>query len=319
MLPTLNSTFATIPFPAYKVWPSNPTPGTPSNNDGQPIQTGVKFRSSAAGYVKGIRFYNGSDNSGTYTGKLWDYGEGTLIGTVNFSSVTTNGWQEALFSTPVYIAANTTYMATYYSSAGNYANDNNFFTSSGVTNGPLTFLQDDVDGGNGVYIYGTGFPNSTWQAANYWVDVIFSPDAKTFNLTNITDSLGCSNSGSLQTLNVTSEACSPERLTNTSGDKKSPEPEIVRAHDKKRIYSLGQNFPNPVNSQTTIQFTLPRKENVNISLFDMNGRTLKVLVNGSKDAGSHVISVNVGTLSKGVYYYKMQAGDFSDTKKLTIQ
>ncbi len=79
-------------------------------------------------------------------------------------------------------------------------------------------------------------------------------------------------------------------------------------------FQLGQNFPNPVNSQTTIQFTLPRKENVNISLFDMNGRTLKVLVNGSKDAGSHVISVNVGTLSKGVYYYKMQAGDFSDAK-----
>jgi hypothetical protein len=42
-------------------------------------------------------------------------------------------------------------------------------------------------------------------------------------------------------------------------------------------------------------------------------------VNGSKEAGSHVINLNIGTLPKGLYYYKMQAGDFTDVKKLTIQ
>jgi hypothetical protein len=51
----------------------------------------------------------------------------------------------------------------------------------------------------------------------------------------------------------------------------------------------------------------------------MNGRALRTLVNGTKDAGSHVINLNTGTLSKGIYYYKMQAGDFTDVKKLTIQ
>jgi hypothetical protein len=84
-------------------------------------------------------------------------------------------------------------------------------------------------------------------------------------------------------------------------------------------FLLGQNFPNPFNNQATIQFTLPGTEKVKIVLFDMGGRVLRTLVNGTKEAGSHVISLNVGTLSKGVYYYKMQAGDFTDVKKLTIQ
>jgi hypothetical protein len=51
----------------------------------------------------------------------------------------------------------------------------------------------------------------------------------------------------------------------------------------------------------------------------MSGRVVKTLVNGSKEAGNHAINVYTGTLSKGVYYYKMQAGDFTDVKKLTIQ
>jgi glucose/arabinose dehydrogenase len=83
-------------------------------------------------------------------------------------------------------------------------------------------------------------------------------------------------------------------------------------------YSLGQNYPNPFDKRTNIPFTLFGAEQVNMVLFDINGRIVKVLVNGSRDAGKHFVNFNAGSLAKGVYYYRIQAGDFIDVKKLTI-
>ena len=60
--------------------------------------------------------------------------------------------------------------------AGPYAADGAYFASKGVDNGPLHALQNGVSGGNGVYAYGStsAFPSSTFNSANYWVDVVFS-------------------------------------------------------------------------------------------------------------------------------------------------
>ena len=84
------------------------------------------------------------------------------------------------------------------------------------------------------------------------------------------------------------------------------------------VHSLGQNYPNPFEKETNIPFALWRAEKVNLTLFDVSGRTVKVLVNASKEAGKHVVSFNPGSLSKGVYFYRIQAGDFTDVKKLII-
>jgi len=86
-----------------------------------------------------------------------------------------------------------------------------------------------------------------------------------------------------------------------------------------KAFFLSQNFPNPANGHTTIRFTLPQAEKVNLSLFDVNGRIIKLLVNGSMEAGTHTVNLSTAVLSKGVYYYKIQAGNFTDVKKLTIQ
>jgi hypothetical protein len=87
----------------------------------------------------------------------------------------------------------------------------------------------------------------------------------------------------------------------------------------KAEYVLGQNYPNPFRNETTIQYILPQAGQVNLSLFDISGRTVRVLVSGSNEAGTHAIVVNTGSLTKGIYYYRLQAGDFTDVKKLTIQ
>jgi len=81
---------------------------------------------------------------------------------------------------------------------------------------------------------------------------------------------------------------------------------------------LGQNFPNPFDEGTDIPFTISRAENVNLALYDMQGRMVRVLINGSRDAGHHTVHLDAGTLAKGIYFYKLQSGEFTAVKKLII-
>ena len=84
------------------------------------------------------------------------------------------------FSDPVPVTANTVYVASYHTNAGNYAANNGFFASSGVDNAPCHLLQDGVSGSNGVYAYSASstFPINTYQSSNYWVDVVFTVDCR---------------------------------------------------------------------------------------------------------------------------------------------
>ena len=92
----------------------------------------------------------------------------------------------------------------------------------------------------------------------------------------------------------------------------------ITANSKVYINSLGQNYPNPFHKVTNIPFTISKVEKVNIVLLDISGRVVKVLVNASKDAGTHAVNFNAGSLTKGIYYYRIQAGDFTAVKKLII-
>jgi Domain of unknown function (DUF4082)/Bacterial Ig-like domain/Bacterial Ig domain/Secretion system C-terminal sorting domain len=150
------------------------SPTGPIGNDGTAIEVGVKFQSSVNGTVTGIRFYKSSGNSGTHTGELYTSG-GTRLASAVFTNETSTGWQQVLFSSPVTITANTTYVAAYFSSSGFYSYTDNYFTSA-VTDGPITALADGTDGTNGVYAYTSApaFPSSSYHSSNYWVDVIFN-------------------------------------------------------------------------------------------------------------------------------------------------
>src|SRR4029077_2708277 len=107
-----------------------------SANDSGAIEVGVKFRSDTPGTVTGIRFYKGPANTGTHVGHLWA-ADGTLLATANFSAETAGGWQQVSLSTPVSIAANTTYIVSYYAPVGGYSVNAAYFTSSGADNGTL--------------------------------------------------------------------------------------------------------------------------------------------------------------------------------------
>jgi len=88
--------------------------------------------------------------------------------------------------------------------------------------------------------------------------------------------------------------------------------------DMSRSIQLNQNFPNPFNPATTITFELARSSDVRLTLFDLLGREMSVLVNGRMDAGSHEVRFEGTGLSAGVYFYRLQSGTISQTRKLLL-
>ncbi|WP_340122705.1 DUF4082 domain-containing protein [Methylobacter svalbardensis] len=157
-------------------WTSSTVPGTPSVNDPNAVELGVKFTVDLDGFIAGIRFYKGSTNTGTHVGHLWT-STGQQLATANFSSETATGWQQVDFSTPVPVTAGTVYVASYYAPNGNYAATNSpEFGTSGVDAVPVHLLKSGVSGPNGVYLYGVGggFPSNSFNSTNYWVDVVFA-------------------------------------------------------------------------------------------------------------------------------------------------
>ena len=150
-----------------------PPPPCAADSDPNAVELGLKFQASVNGYITGIRFYKGTGNTGTHVGHLWT-STGSLLASVTFTNETATGWQQATLATPVAITANTTYVVSYYAPAGHYAVNAPFFTAA-VVKPPLSALADGTSGGNGVYKYGTsGFPAQTFNASNYWVDVVFN-------------------------------------------------------------------------------------------------------------------------------------------------
>ncbi|HEY2641256.1 MAG TPA: DUF4082 domain-containing protein [Streptosporangiaceae bacterium] len=154
------------------IWPNTIVPAVTSANDPSSVNLGVQFTASQNGWITGIRFYKGAANTGTHVGSLWDTA-GDLLGQVTFTGETASGWQQATFSTPIAVTAGTSYVASYLAPRGGYA-VNSGGLSSAVTNGPLTALA-----GGGVYAYGSSstLPTGSYQASNYWVDVVFTTTA----------------------------------------------------------------------------------------------------------------------------------------------
>ncbi|GGJ20028.1 DUF4082 domain-containing protein [Neoroseomonas lacus] len=153
-------------------------PATTATADPSAVELGVQFTADVGGLITGIRFYKGAQNTGTHVGSLWT-GSGTLLATATFTNETASGWQQVDFAEPVNIAAGQTYVASYHTTTGNYAATSAYFTG-GHDNGVLS-------ASNGLYTYGAGgvMPNQSWNATNYWVDVVM--DARNRNPTATAD------------------------------------------------------------------------------------------------------------------------------------
>ena len=95
----------------------------------------------------------------------------------------------------------------------------------------------------------------------------------------------------------------------------------ISSHQKGNLperYVLEQNYPNPFNPSTTIKFELPRASHVNLTVYDVLGRELSRLVNERMDAGYHDVKFDGSALASGVYFFRLQAGSYVQTKKLML-
>ena len=150
------------------------TPATVNVADSGSVVLGMKFQSSTAGKIRGIRFYKSAGNTGTHKVALWS-STGTLLAEATGTGETATGWQEVNFATPLSIAANTTYVAGYLAPKGHYSATSEGFNAA-VKSTPLTALANSTSP-NGLYTYSSSlvFPVSSFKATNYFIDVIFTP------------------------------------------------------------------------------------------------------------------------------------------------
>ena len=144
-------------------------PAVVSDSDTAAVELGVTFIPRVSGSVSGVRFYKGPANTGPHTGSLWN-AAGSRLATATFTNETASGWQVVEFASPVPVQAGQRYVASYNAPRGRYAAAGRFFTTA-YTRGDLT-----VPVNGGVYRYGTsGFPTASYQASNYYVDLVFRP------------------------------------------------------------------------------------------------------------------------------------------------
>ena len=83
-------------------------------------------------------------------------------------------------------------------------------------------------------------------------------------------------------------------------------------------FELNQNYPNPFNPTTTIKYSIPANGIITLLVFNAIGEEVSMLANEFKEAGTYDVSFNSGELSSGIYFYRLQAGSFVETKKMIL-
>jgi len=83
-------------------------------------------------------------------------------------------------------------------------------------------------------------------------------------------------------------------------------------------FELAQNYPNPFNPSTTIKFSIPQSSNVTLKIFNTLGQELITLIDQNMESGEHTINFDASKLNSGVYFYRLDAGSFSEVKKMTL-
>ena len=83
-------------------------------------------------------------------------------------------------------------------------------------------------------------------------------------------------------------------------------------------FSLSQSYPNPFNAAATIEFSIPVSEDVRLEIFNLLGQKVETIVDSKLNAGIHSVSWNADGCPSGVYFYKLTAGGFQETRRMTL-
>jgi M6 family metalloprotease-like protein len=135
---------------------------------------------------------------------------------------------------------------------------------------------------------------------------------------NVTETLNGANIYNNTTWNIQVGPIINRTDSTISFSVKFAQPSNVNNSDIPYFYLLEQNFPNPFNPNTVISYSLPSASNVKLILYNSLGQTIKTLENGFKTEGNYSIDFNASNLPSGVYFYRIQAGSFVQTKKMML-
>ncbi len=257
--------------------------------------------------------WNFGDGSGTSTAQNPSY-EYTAVGTYTISLTATNAYGSDAEVKTGYITVNEQGVATMHvgamivgrgrSGRNSYGTstvtivDDNSIAVSGATvfvtaTGPTGGSYNGVTGGNGTVSFQTG---SKKKPSGEWC----------FEVTNVTHAT-----------NTYDDAANVATYTCESG--------VVYGDGDNRFnvslptdFSLLQNRPNPFNPVTTIEFSLPEAAYVRLEVFNITGQRVSTLVDGMREAGTYSVSWDGAKVSSGIYFYKIQAGQMTETKKMIL-
>ena len=162
----------TLPEESFEsLFDDNARPANEAAQDPNAVELGVRFHAHSAGKVVGIRYFLGTQTGAAIDSvNLWD-DDGQLIASAKVDFQRSGEWQRVDFAVPVDLEPDRTYTASYHTNG--YYPFNDYFYTAPVTRGTL-----EAKGDAGVYKYGTtsNFPDETYRASNYWVDVVFQPN-----------------------------------------------------------------------------------------------------------------------------------------------
>ncbi len=83
-------------------------------------------------------------------------------------------------------------------------------------------------------------------------------------------------------------------------------------------YTLYQNYPNPFNPTTQINYSIEKAGMVTLNVYDVLGRKVASLINEYQTAGSHTLNFNAASLASGIYFYRLEAGNYNSVKKMIL-
>ena len=146
----------------------SPSPAVPTSSDSSPAELGARLTAAADITIDGIRFYQGAQNTGSHTGRIWDT-TGKLLASATFPTGHHVGWSTAYLDTPLEVVAGTQLVVSYSAPHGHYAEDNGGFERP-ITDGVVTYPR-----GAGVYSQTIGsMPTKVRNNSNYYVDISYT-------------------------------------------------------------------------------------------------------------------------------------------------
>lgn len=181
-------------------------------------------------------------------------------------------------------------------------NDTSSYYISIFNSGEGNATINNVSSSNGVFTV-MSFPTSIPQNTFGYARVRFKPNANNQTFTGI---ITIASSDTVKTVNVTgysnSQTAGIATLSSIVPEK----------------FALSQNFPNPFNPSTKINFDIPYSSFVSLKVFDMSGKEVSALVNGTLTPGAYQYEFDAANLPSGTYFYKLETSDFTSTKKLIL-